>query len=130
MRTLPLFAGALLALALSNPLSAQKSTVVSTQELDAALESRARGVDADRADVARVLSRVDVREIARSHGFGDHLEDARTAAAQLDGERLTDAALYARSLEVQLAGGQVITISAITLVIVLLIVIVVILIAD
>jgi hypothetical protein len=130
MRTLTLFAGALLALAVSTSLSAQQSAVVSSQELDAALESSARSVDADRAVVARVLSREDVERIAESHGLGDRLEDARAVAGQLGGERLTQAAAYARTVEVQLAGGQTITFSAITLIVILLIVILVILIAD
>jgi hypothetical protein len=129
MRTSVLFAGSLVALALCAPVSAQ-SPVVSQSELDRALESHARSVDADRATVLRVLSRADVKRLGKSQGLADHLENARALATQLDGERLSQAAGYARTLELQLAGGQTITFSAMTLIVILLIVIIVILIAD
>ena len=128
MRTL--FAGAVLALALCAPLSAQNSSVVSQSELDTALESRAERVEADRSTVVRVLSRRDVMDMASSHGFGDRLEDARAAATHLDGERLAEASLYARNIELQLAGGQTITFSAITLIVILLLVVIIILLVD
>ena len=130
MRTPSLFAGAVLALALCAPLSAQQSSVVSSSELDAALESRARNVEAERSAVVRVLSRSDVEEIARSNGFADRLDEARSMATHLDGEGLADAAFYARNIEMQLAGGQTITFSAITLIVILLLVVIIILIAD
>ena len=130
MRTLSLVAGAALALVIGSPLCAQQGPIVSTQEMEAALESHDRSVEADRAVVARVLARTDVRAAARAHGFADRLEEASALAGSLTGERLAQASAHARALEVQLAGGQTISFNVLTLIIILLLVIIVILIAD
>lgn len=130
MRTLPLVAGASLALAVSTPLAAQQGPVVTPAEIDAALEAHDGRIASDRALVERVLARGDLRAAAEAAGLGNDLADARAAVAGLDGERLSRAADYARALEQQLAGGQTITVSAVTVIIVLLLVILVVLIAS
>ena len=117
--------GGLLAVA---PLAAQQSPVVGTAEMDAALESRAGSVDADRAAVRRVLERPEVAQVADQ--FGVDIEDARAAVGALEGERLTQAAELSASVEQALAGGQTFSISTITLILILLLVIIVILIAE
>ena len=129
MRTLPFVAGAALALALSTTLSAQQS-VVSTRELDAALEARSRSVESERAVVSRVLSRADVNAIAKDRGLEDRLQEARARTSELTDERLEQVAGYARTIELQLAGGQTVTFTAATLIVILLLVVIIILIAD
>jgi hypothetical protein len=130
MRTPSVFAGAVLAFALCAPLPAQQTPVVSPDEIDAALASRARSVDADRSAILRLLSRADVRAVAESRGVGLRLDDARAAVTRLDGEPLSRLGGYARSVEAQLAGGQTITMTTGTLIVILLLVIIVILVAD
>ena len=129
MRTLPFLAGAALALALSTTLSAQQS-VVSPRELDAALEARSRSVESERAVVTRVLSRADVKAIAKDHGLEDRLQEAGARTSQLTDEQLAQVAGYASTIELQLAGGQSVTFTATTLIIILLLVVIIILIAD
>jgi len=130
MRKIHFFATTLLALALSAPLAAQQSPAISTQELDAALQSHAQDVDADRSVVARVLARPDVESAVRAAGFGDDLENARAATGGLEGSTLARAAATARTIEAQLAGGQSITFTTTTIVLILLLIIIIILIAN
>jgi hypothetical protein len=130
MRTLPLAIGTLAVLTTLNPLDAQEGPVVSREEMEAALITRAAGVDTDRAVVQRVLARSDVEAAARSAGMASELERARTLTGSLQGERLTRASAVARAIEVDLAGGQSVTFSTTTLIIILLLVIIIILIAD
>jgi hypothetical protein len=62
--------------------------------------------------------------------MGVDIGAARVAVAALDGAPLARAAGLAANIERQLAGGQVFSINAMTLIIVLLLIIIVVLIAD
>ena len=129
MRFVPLaWTFALGTLVLAAPLAAQQSTVVSGAELDAALGARASAVDADRAAVQRVLEKPAVAAVA--HQMGMDVNEAKSAAAALEGEQLTRAAALSADIEQALAGGATLTIPTTTIIIVLLLVIVVVLIAD
>ena len=110
------------------PVAAQESPVVTGAEMDAALEARANATDAQRAAVSRVLDRPEVAEVAK--GMGVDITAAKDAVAGLDGESLARAAGLANQIDQALAGGQVFSINAITLIIILLLVIIVVLIAN
>lgn len=123
--------GALLALALlALPVAAQESPVATRAELDAALASEAARADADRAVVSRVLALPEVEEAARGADLAPELDRVRDAVPLLDAPTLATAAEYAAAIEVQLAGGQSIVITATTLILILLLVIIIVLIAD
>ena len=129
MRFVPLaWTFALGTLMLAAPLAAQQSPVVSGAELDAALDARASAADADRAAVQRVLEKPAVAAVA--HQMGMDVNEAKTAVAALEGEQLTRAAAVSADIERALAGGEVFTINATTLIIVLLLIVLVVLIAD
>ena len=110
------------------PLAAQESSVVTGVELDAALEARAGSVEADRATVRRVLDRAEVAQTAARMGVD--VDAAKGAVAALQGEQLTRAAALSASVEQALAGWQMFSINAMTLVLILLLVIIVVLIAE
>jgi hypothetical protein len=129
MRVTPLaWSLALGTLMLAAPVAAQEGPVVTGAEVDAALEARAHATDAQRAAVSRVLDRPEVATVADEMGVD--LDAAKDAVMGLDGETLTRAAGLANQIEQTLAGGQVFSINAITLIIILLLVIIVVLIAD
>jgi hypothetical protein len=129
MRFAPLaWSFSLAALIVAAPAAGQETPVVTGAELDAALEARATGTAADRAAVKRVLDRPEVAEVA--DGMGVDIEAAKGAVAGLSGAPLTRAAGLAADIERQLAGGQVFSINAITLIIILLLIVIVVLIAD
>lgn len=130
MRKIPVLGAAALSLALSSPLAAQDASVVSAAELDAALEVHGRSAADDRSVISRVLDRPDVRAAADDAGLGDRLQQARASVGGLSGDALERAADHARTLEQELAGGQVISFNVTTLIIVLLLVILIILIAE
>ena len=117
-----------LALLAASPAAAQQSPVVSAAELDAALSDQAAAVAADRAAVQATLARPQVAEVARSVGVD--IEEGRPAASSLSGEALASAVTASRRVEQALAGGQMISINATTLIIVLLLVILLVIIAD
>lgn len=121
-----------LALALAAaPASAQDAgggAVVGDAEIGAALDGHTASEAADRAVVERVLATDEAEAAAES--LGVDAERVQDAVRVLEGERLSTAASYARTIEDQLAGGQTISFNAITLIIILLLVIIVVLIAD
>lgn len=122
------WSAALAALLVAAPVDAQEAGVVTAPELDAALADRAAAVDAERAVVRRTLERPEVARVATAMGMD--LDAARAAAGALAGEDLARAADLSRSVEQALAGGQVFSINATTLIIVLLLVILIVIIAD
>src|SRR5690606_20952358 len=120
---------ALIALLLAAaPAAAQQSPVVTDAELDAALADRSADLAARRAAVQATLARPEVAAIAARIGVG--VEQARAAAGSLAGPELERAEGLSRAIEQSLAGGQVLSINATTLIIILLLVILVVLIAD
>jgi hypothetical protein len=119
---------ALGALMLAAPVAAQESAVVTGAELDAALEARGTATAAQRAAVSRVLDRPEVA--AAAGRMGVDIDAAKGAVQELDGAPLARAAGLAHDIEQSLAGGQVFSINAMTLVIILLLIIIVVLIAD
>ena len=110
------------------PAAAQQSAVVSGDELDAALESGAQTVAAQRDAVGRALARPEVAEVARRMGVD--MDAAKGAVAGMNGTQLERAAGIAADIERQLAGGQTFSINATTLIIILLLIIIGVLIAD
>lgn len=118
--------GALLLVA--GPITAQEADVVEAHEIEAALDAHHADTDADRDAVRRVLDTPQFQEVADEMGVD--VEQLQSAAEMLEGERLVTAADHARDIEVQLAGGQNISISSTTLIIILLLVILIIIIAD
>lgn len=123
--SLALTTGLLLAAA---PAGAQEAPPVEQDELDAALADRAGTVDERRAMIARTLAHPEVADIAE--GMGVDLEQARAAASTLDGARLEQAAALAGAAEQALAGGQVFSMNAVTLIVILLAVVLVVLLVD
>lgn len=118
--------GALLLVAA--PVTAQEAGTVEAPEIEAALDAHHADADADRDAVRRVLDTPQLQEVADEMGVD--VEQLQSAAEMLEGERLETAADHARDIEVQLAGGQNISISATTLIVVLLLVILIVVVAD
>lgn len=126
-RIFPITAAFALAL-LAAPLTAQESSVVRDAELSSALDSHHADAEAKRSAVDRVLATDAVRNVAESMGID--LDRARSATGLLAGEDLDEANRLALAIEGDLAGGQTLSINAITLIIVLLLVVLIVLIAD
>jgi hypothetical protein len=119
---------AALALLAAAPVGAQQSVVVNAAELDAALVDHSAALAADRAVVQATLARPEVAEVASSVGVD--IEEVRAVAGSLSGETLASAVAASRSVDQALAGGQVISFNAFTLIIILLIIIIVVLAVD
>lgn len=83
---------------------AQDSHAATMSALEAALQQRAQGTAAERADVLRVLQLPAVRAIAEQSGID--LRRAESAVSTLDGQQLSAVAAQARQAEQALAGGQ------------------------
>ena len=115
-------------LTLAAPAAAQEAPVVSGAEIDAALVAEHAQMEARRAAVQTTLARDEVAQIATRLGID--IEDARAAATTMGEAELLRAAALAEGIEQSLAGGQVLSINATTLIIILLLVILVVLIAD
>jgi len=112
--------------AASVPVAAlEQPSVVSAADLDRALAARGTGEDDARQLLRDLLARPDVAELAADMGL--ELQRAQDAVQTLEGEQLQELAAQARHVQGDLAGGQTITISLVTL---LLIIIIVILLAD
>lgn len=104
---------------------AQQATVADQATLDQAVAAHSRQADADRADIRRMLSRQQIREIAARAGID--VKRAETAVATLDGTDLRQIAEQARAVDNSLAGGQSrITISTTAIIIGLLVLILII----
>jgi len=126
MRVLRSAAAIALTLSLALPGAALADTSsVSAADLDAALGAASRDDEVARAKVRTLLARDEVRSLAA--GAGLDLQSADTALGTLSGDELHQLADTAAAADAQLAGGQTITISLVSL---LLIIIIVILIAD
>jgi hypothetical protein len=104
---------------------AQQATVADQAMLDQAVAAHSRQADADRADIRRMLSRQQIREIASRAGID--VKRAETAVATLDGTDLRQIAEQARAVDNSLAGGQSrVTISTTAIIIGLLVLILII----
>ena len=104
---------------------AQQATVADQAMLDQAVAAHSRQADADRADIRRMLSRQQIREIASRAGID--VKRAETAVATLDGTNLRQIAEQARAVDNSLAGGQSrITLSTTAIIIGLLVLILII----
>jgi hypothetical protein len=104
---------------------AQQATVADQAMLDQAVAAHSRQADTDRADIRRMLSRQQIREIASRAGID--VKRAETAIATLDGTDLRQIAEQARAVDNSLAGGQSrVTISTTAIIIGLLVLILII----
>lgn len=113
-------------LLVSSPVFAQQARVVDTAALHRALAVQAETERGEREQIARVLGRDDVRQMAARLGLD--VARASSAVATLSGADLSTAARHAAALDAGLAGGaSTIVISTTTL---LLIIIIVILLAN
>jgi hypothetical protein len=120
---------ACLAVLMIAPIASAQDHVINKSALDQAVQQRVSQEQADRAVIASVLQRAEVRQIASKAGLS--IEKAQAAAATLHGKDLAMAAAQARQVQDNLAGGaSTIVISTTTIIIVLLIVILIVAIAD
>lgn len=111
-------------LALSGPVAAQQAHVVSTPEIDRAVQQKATPGAADRAALRRLLARPEAKQLASRYGLD--LERARDAVATLDGPELADLGARARRIDAGLAGGSdTLVISSTTIIIALLVLIII-----
>jgi hypothetical protein len=126
MRVLRSVAAIALALTLALPgVGVADTSSVGTAELDAALGVAAGDEAQARETVRALLARDEVRTLAAQAGLD--LRGADVAVGALGGDELLQLAHSAAAADAQLAGGEVITISLVSL---LLIIIIIILIAD
>ena len=108
---------------------AQESHAATQSAIDSALEQHLSGIEADRADLLRVLDHPAVRDVAASAGID--LRRATRAVAQVDSRQVGALAAQARQAEQALAGGQSkITISTTVIIIGLLVLILLIVALD
>lgn len=111
------------------PAARAQQSVIGTADLERSVQARVQQEQADRAAIASLLQRPEVRQIAAKAGLS--VEKAEAAVATLQGEDLRELASQARQAENDLAGGATtIVITTTTIIIILLIVIIIILIAD
>jgi hypothetical protein len=111
---------------LATPVAARaQSHVVDGKDLEGAVSRRAAEPEAERQRLRSLLGRPDVRRIARSNGID--LRRVETGVATLSTEELARIAPYAAAADADLAGGQDVRISTMTIILVLLIVILVVL---
>ena len=102
-------------------------SVVDTSAMRQAMAQQQSLDEANQRVVLRVLARNEVRDIAQ--GLGLDVKDAEHAIRQLSSAQLSQLAMSARAVEVDLAGGQNVTIT-ISVVALLLIILIIVLIAD
>lgn len=111
-------------LALSGPVAAQQAHVVSSSEIDRAVQREATPAAADRAALRRLLARPEATQLADRYGLD--LERARDAVSTLKGPELAELGARARRIDAGLAGGNdTIIISSTTLIIALLVLIII-----
>jgi len=91
-------------LVFSGPVAAQQAHVVSSSEVDRAVQRKATPAAADRAALQRLLARPEARQLADRYGLD--LERARDAVATLDGPELAELGSRAREIDAGLAGGS------------------------
>ncbi len=129
MRIVRRFLAATLALLLVAPAAQAQTHVISKADLAKAVAERVRQDQADRAAIASLLQRAEVRTIAAKAGLS--VDKAEAAVSMLQGDDLRELASRARQVDNDLAGGaSTVVISTTTIIIVLLIIILVVLIAD
>jgi hypothetical protein len=108
---------------------AQGSHAATQSAIDSVLEQHVSGLEADRADVLRVLEHPGVREVAATAGID--LRRAADAVEKVDSQQIGALAAQARQAERALAGGQSkITISTTVIIIGLLVLILLIVALD
>lgn len=101
--------------------AAEPPHAVQPSELQAAIERRVESQSAQRAEIQRLLSRPEVRELAAQYGLD--IERAEASAANLDGEELQRLAAQAGAANAELEGGSALVITSTTIIIILLILI-------
>lgn len=111
------------------PVAAAQDHVITTSELNKAVQQRVTSEQADRAAITALLQRAEVREVAAKAGLS--LDKAQAAASVLQGADLQQAASHARQVQNDLAGGaSTVVISTTTVIIILLIILIVVLAVD
>ena len=114
---------------LAAPAARAQQSVIGTADLERSVQARVQRDQADRAAIASLLRRPEVREIAAKAGLS--IEKAEAAVGTLQGDDLRELASQARQAENDLAGGATtIVITTTTIIIILLIVIIIVLLAD
>ncbi len=107
---------------------AQESRVVQPEELRAAVTERANEVEAEREQLRAILERADVQEVADRQGID--LERIRNGVGTLSASQLQQVMPLVRTIAGDHVGGQVLNISAATLIVVLLLVILLVIVAS
>ena len=108
---------------------AQGSHAATQSAIDSVLEQHVSGIEADRADVLRVLEHPAVREVAANAGID--LRRAANTVEKVGNQQIGALAAQARQAERALAGGQSkITISTTVIIIGLLVLILLIVALD
>ena len=106
------------------PVASAQDHVITTSELNKAVQQRVTTEQADRAAITSLLQRAEVREVAAKAGLS--LDKAQAAVSALQGADLQQAASQARQVQNDLAGGaSTVVISTTTIILVLLIVLIV-----
>ena len=106
------------------PVASAQDHVITTSELNKAVQQRVTSEQADRAAITSLLQRAEVREVAAKAGLS--LDKAQAAVSALQGADLQQAASQARQVQNDLAGGaSTVVISTTTIILVLLIVLIV-----
>jgi cell division protein FtsL len=114
---------------LAAPAARAQQSVIGTADLERSVRARVQQEQADRAAIASLLRRAEVRQIAAKAGLS--IEKAEAGVATLQGDDLRELAAQARQAENDLAGGATtIVLTATTIIIILLIIIIIVLIAD
>lgn len=106
------------------PAWGQQARITNQDELNAAVVERADARERERAQLKELLQRPEVRDVAQQRGLD--LGRVQAAAGALDANDLRVVNPLVQSITAELAGGQVISINATTLIIILLIVILII----
>ncbi|MDQ3348326.1 MAG: hypothetical protein M3545_10200 [Acidobacteriota bacterium] len=105
-------------------MAAAQDHVITTSELNQAVQQRVTSEQADRAAITSLLQRAEVRQVAAKAGLS--LDKAQAAVSALQGADLQQAASQARQVQNDLAGGaSTVVISTTTIILVLLIVLII-----
>jgi hypothetical protein len=111
------------------PMANAQNHVIGQSTLDKAVQQHVTREQADRDAIRSVLQRAEVREVAAKAGLS--LDKADAAVSALQGADLQQAALQARQVQNDLAGGaSTVVISTTTIIIVLLLVLLIVVVAD
>jgi phage FluMu protein gp41 len=111
--------------------TAAQESLVTQQEIEAALRDSVREEESSRETIRTLLNREDVRRLAKASGIGVSLLDrAAAAVGSLEGRELEEAAAYAAQMNDELAGGDTIVISFSLVALLLIIILILVLTAD